>query len=151
MYKRILVPLDGSPAAEKGLQQAIPLAATLGAELRLFHVIDLHLIYMDVTGMGSAAVLGDYEQRLRQLGRDLLQAAREQAEQTGVAADVRMAECYAPQVAELIVAEASRWPADLIVMGTHGRRGLRGLVMGSDAESVLHVSPVPVLLVRSGQ
>ena len=67
----------------------------------------------------------------------------------GVKVETELFECTAPTVADLIVEQARRWPADMIVMGTHGRRGLTRLLMGSDAEMVLRNSPVPVLMVRS--
>ena len=60
-----------------------------------------------------------------------------------------MLEHFGRQAASLIVADAKKWKADLIVLGTHGRRGIRRLVMGSDAEEIVRTSPVPVLLVRS--
>jgi nucleotide-binding universal stress UspA family protein len=60
-----------------------------------------------------------------------------------------LVETLAGPAADAIVAEAKKWKADLIVMGTHGRRGVRRLVMGSDAEQVLRETPVPVLLVRA--
>ncbi|GHD62845.1 universal stress protein [Jeongeupia chitinilytica] len=151
MFSHILVPVDGSPAANQGLSQAAGLARALGATVRLFHVIDLHLIYMDPTGMtGLSGMSGlkEYEVKLREVGRDILQAARLAIESPDLRVEVCATECYTPNVADKIIAEARSWPADLIVMGTHGRRGLRGLVMGSDAESVLHASPVPMLLVR---
>jgi nucleotide-binding universal stress UspA family protein len=56
--------------------------------------------------------------------------------------------CSAGRVSDVIVKEAAQWPADLIVLGTHGRRGAGRLLLGSDAEQVLRVAPVPVLLVR---
>ena len=60
-----------------------------------------------------------------------------------------MLEHFGGQAASLIVEDAKKWKADLIVLGTHGRRGIRRLVMGSDAEEIVRTSPVPVLLVRS--
>ena len=60
-----------------------------------------------------------------------------------------MIESFGGRAAEFIVAQAKKWGADLIVLGTHGRRGVKRLVMGSDAEQVVRTSPVPVLLVRA--
>jgi nucleotide-binding universal stress UspA family protein len=62
-----------------------------------------------------------------------------------------MVETAGERVAELIVEQARQWPADVIVMGTHGRRGFNHLLMGSDAEAVIRLSPVPVLLVKQDQ
>ena len=66
----------------------------------------------------------------------------------GLSVDSVMFEIVGGHAADIIVAQAKKWRADIIVIGTHGRRGLRRLVMGSDAEEVVRTSPVPVLLVR---
>ena len=63
--------------------------------------------------------------------------------------DVALKESFAGRVCDLVVEEAATWPADLIVIGTHGRRGVGRLFMGSDAEQVLRLATVPVLLVRN--
>ena len=67
----------------------------------------------------------------------------------GIPVQTVMLETIAGPAADLIVRQAKRWRADLIVLGTHGRRGLRRLVLGSDAEQIVRTSPVPVLLVRA--
>jgi nucleotide-binding universal stress UspA family protein len=66
-----------------------------------------------------------------------------------VKADIRMLDSHALRVCDVIVDEAKKWRADLIVMGTHGRRGMTRMLLGSDAEGVLRNTPVPVLLVRA--
>lgn len=79
----------------------------------------------------------------------ILEDAKAAARAEGVEADALMVESSGGRVADLIASHARNWPADLIVMGTHGRRGVSHLFMGSDAESVVRTSPVPVLLARS--
>src|SRR5688572_17713439 len=69
--------------------------------------------------------------------------------QHGLEPECKLLEALGCPAGEEIVRDAEEWPADIIVMGTHGRRGIRRIVMGSDAELVLRTSPVPVLLVRS--
>lgn len=64
-------------------------------------------------------------------------------------ADSVMLEANSSRISKLVVKQATEWPADLIVMGTHGLRGIERLVMGSDAETVVRNSPVPVLLVKA--
>jgi nucleotide-binding universal stress UspA family protein len=148
MYERILVPVDGSPTSERGLQEAIRLAKLTGAQIRLLHVVDIVSVYA-ITGEGFAVpVFADILEPVRQGGREILRAARETVTSQGIAADTAMRENSAGRVADLIVDEATDWRADLIVLGTHGRRGVQRMALGSDAELVVRRASVPVLLVR---
>jgi nucleotide-binding universal stress UspA family protein len=146
MYETILVPLDGSDTAQRGLQEAIGLAARLGSRLRLFHVVDLHMLYVDISGMANVP---DCTDALREAGEAMLAEANAQVVARHVPCDTSLRDNAAPIVADVIIDEAVRSQAKLIVMGTHGRRGVRHMVMGSDAEGVVRRSPVPVLLVRA--
>jgi len=146
MYRRILVPLDGSATSRRGLQQAIALARGSGARLRLVHVLD----ETPMLGMMEEGVdLTPFVQDLAKRGREMVARGKRLAEKSGVAADAVLAESAGGPAADAILREAKKWRADLIVMGTHGRRGLRHVVLGSEAERVVHRSPVPVLLVRA--
>lgn len=145
MYDRILVPVDGSSASNRGLQEAIRLATELKATLQLFHVVDMHMLYLDVSGMGN---IPDCTASMRESGEALLGRARDAAQTAGVAVETQLVESTAPVIADEIVNAVKGCGAGLIVMGTHGRRGMRHLVMGSDAEGVVRQAPVPVLLVR---
>jgi nucleotide-binding universal stress UspA family protein len=145
MYKQILVPVDGSETSDRGLSEAIGLAKLLGATLHLFHAVDLHFLYMDVSGMGN---IPDCTVAMRETGEALLKKSADRARAGGVEVQTHLVESTANVVADEIVAEAARCKAELIVMGTHGRRGVRHMVMGSDAEGVVRRAPVPVLLVR---
>jgi nucleotide-binding universal stress UspA family protein len=146
MYRRILVPLDGSAASLRGLKEAIRLARDDRARLRLLHVLD----ETPMLGMLEEGVdLRPFLEDLRKRGRALLERAHRQAKKSRVAADATMAESAGGPAADAILREAKRWRADVIVMGTHGRRGLRHLVLGSEAERVVRLSAVPVLLVRA--
>lgn len=145
MYRKILVPVDGSTASLKGLDEAIKLAKSSGAALKLVHVVNEFI--MDAGYVPSI----HYEQlilSLRDLGKKVLQAAERVAREQNVAVECELVETIGGPAADSIVEAARNWPADLILMGTHGRRGLRRLAMGSDAELVLRKSPVPVLMVR---
>jgi len=147
MYKRILVPVDGSDASMRGLREAIRVTKDQEAALRLVHVVDELVIS---GGMGGAmAYPGDLVEHLRAAGRAVLQAADAQVQEAGLASESVMLEHFGGPAAALIVDEAQKWKADLIVMGTHGRRGIRRLVLGSDAEEIIRTTPVPVLLVRA--
>jgi nucleotide-binding universal stress UspA family protein len=89
-------------------------------------------------------------EQLREYGRVLLSAAQSSVIDAGIEVDSKLVEISGGDVGERIIEEASAWPADLIVCGTHGRRGLRRIVMGSAAEHVVRLSSVPVLLVPAG-
>ena len=146
MYRRILVPVDGSRTAGLGLAEAIRLAKSQGAVLRLVNVVN------DLAAFAGPEVAIYSDQVLKGLqahGRSVLAEAQQAARAAGLDAETRCVETAGDGAGEAIVAEARDWKADLIVIGTHGRRGLRRLVLGSDAETVVRTSPVPVLLVRS--
>jgi nucleotide-binding universal stress UspA family protein len=149
MYNRILVPIDGSSASLKGLDEAIRLAKSSGAKLKLMHVVNEMI--MDSPYAPAFASSLHYDQliaSLREAGQQVLAAAQSRAREQDVAVEVELTERIGGHAADSIVAVARQWPAELIVMGTHGRRGLRRLAMGSDAELVLRCSHVPVLMVR---
>lgn len=151
-YKRILVPVDGSPTSTAGLREAIRLAKSQGkagenAALQLVHVVDQHSVVM--MGMETAAYLDEVLKGLAHSGRRILARAQSVADKAGVKATGVLRETLTGPAADEIVDQAKKGRADLIVIGTHGRRGVRRLVMGSDAEQVVRASPVPVLLVRS--
>lgn len=146
MYERILVPIDGSATARRGLDEAIALATRLGSKLQLLHVVDARLLISEVSVFAPPAQLLD---DWRAAGEKLLAEAAEQARAGGVQAEGEVLCDPGLRVCDLILKAAQGPGIGLIVMGTHGRRGLRRLTLGSDAELVLRESPVPVLLVRS--
>ena len=146
MYRRILVPIDGSRTAARGLREAARLAKDQRARVRLVHIVDETM----VLGLGEAGIdLRPALAGLARSGRALLERTRRQAKKLGIAAETAFYESIARRPADAILREARRWRADLIVMGTHGRRGVRRLVLGSDAEQVVRLAEVPVLLVRA--
>ena len=146
MYSRILVPIDGSPTSQRGLDEAIALAGRLGSTLQLLNVVDARML------IGEAAIYAPPVQLLddwREAGDKLLADASARAMAKGVSATGKVLCDPGLRVCDLILREAQDCAAGLIVMGTHGRRGLSRLTLGSDAEMVLRESPVPVLLVRA--
>jgi len=145
MYKRILCPVDGSHTSDIGLQEAIQLAKDQNAELRLLHVIDT---YMPVLDMSADFNLPYMIEVLRENGAKVMDKASVITQKAGIKADAKTIESVGSRASSYIVTEAEQWPADLIVMGTHGLRGVSRLVMGSDAENVLRACKVPVLLVK---
>lgn len=145
MYRRILVPVDGSATAARGLREALRLAKDQHALIRLVHVVDETMIL----GTAEAGVdMGPLLAGLAKNGRALLQRARRKAEKSGFRVETALYESVGAAAADAILRDAKKWRADIIVAGTHGRRGVRRLVLGSDAEQIVRLSPVPVLLVR---
>jgi nucleotide-binding universal stress UspA family protein len=145
MYKHVLVPVDGSETARRGLNEAIELAKSLNADIRLIHVVNkLPWVSSEL----SQSAVQELIDQLRSSGESILHESITVVRAAGVAVDSRLIEALGAEAGECIVEEAASWPADLIVCGTHGRRGVRRILMGSDAEYILRRSPVPVLLVR---
>src|SRR6185436_20106869 len=146
-YKHILVPVDGSRTSTLGLREAIRLAKGQGAGLHLVHVVDGH--HMLLGGIESGAHTDELLQALGQSGRRILRKAEALVKKQGLKCSVALLETLTGPAADLIVREARKRRAELIVIGTHGRRGVRRLLMGSDAEQIVRTSPVPEMLVRS--
>jgi len=148
VYAKILVPIDGSPTSTAGLVEAIRLAKSEGAALRLVHVLE---DFKFMAGAEDAVYLGNTVDLLREAGAAILAPAAARARESGLAPESVTRETTGERAAHVIVDEAKQWGADLIVLGTHGRRGVERLIMGSDAEEIVRTTPVPVLLVRAQQ
>lgn len=147
MYRRILVPLDGSETASHAFDAALQLAADMAAELQPLYVIDVPTVAFDAPGFDPSIIRDAFVEE----GRRIAAAADERLKQHGVTGAARVVEASSPgeDVAHRILLVAADWHADLIVMGTHGRRGVRRLVLGSVAERVLRAATLPVLMVSS--
>jgi nucleotide-binding universal stress UspA family protein len=142
-WRRIIHPTDFSPAGEAAFAQALEIAGREGAELVIVHVLE------PISPFGDA----DYRERYRELraaleamARPFLDRLLTKAKRARVAASAVVAEGWPP---EEIVKLARRRRADLIVIGTHGRSGVRRLLLGSVAERVIVLAPCPVLAVRA--
>ena len=146
-YKRILVPVDGSPTSNTGLDEALKLARGERARIRLVHVIDDTLAFATPDGTGVPYVL----EALRKGADDALSGAATRVRRAKIQVETDLVENVTGRVADAIVERAKRWRADLIVMGTHGRRGFDRLLIGSNAELVVRSSTVPVLLVPASK
>src|SRR5216110_60697 len=147
MYQHILVPVDGSPTSDGGLDEAIKLAHLTGGRLRLLHVVDEMPFVMNAEGYG--ALSSDVRQIFKERAKTILAKAKAKVEQAGLAVDTVLFETFGARLVEHVVEQTRHWEADLIVLGTHGRRGVGRVLMGSDAEQVVRASSVPVLLVRA--
>jgi nucleotide-binding universal stress UspA family protein len=146
MYKKILVPTDGSDTATSGLREAIKLAKNQNAQIRIVHVVDELVM---VSPSAYAVVLDNVIDDLRAAGESVLASAQTIARDAGVTVDTRLIEAFGGRAGEHILKAAQEWTADIIVCGTHGRRGLRRIVLGSDAEYLVRRTTVPLLLVRA--
>jgi nucleotide-binding universal stress UspA family protein len=147
MYQNILVPVDGSATSLQGLDQAIGMARLTNGRIRLIHIVD-ELSFALATD-AYAGYVGDWMSVLRENGAKLLQECLQKVEAADISVDTVLRDNLDGSVHELVTKEAATWPADLIVLGTHGRRGAKRLFLGSSAENILRTATVPVLLVRA--
>ena len=146
MYRRILVPVDGSTTSQLGLQHAIGLAKDQHARIRIVNVLDEMALAPMIDGY--PADMTRILESMREAGDKAVEKGAALAKRANVKADTAIVDARGRVVSDVILEEAKGFRADLIVMGTHGRRGLNRLILGSDAERVLRDAPVPVLLVR---
>jgi len=142
MFKRILVPVDGSETSNKALVAALQLAREGGGRIRILHFLD-DLVFMSDYSQ-DAGVL----QAAREWAGQVLQEAMDVARASGVPADFHLVERPGRRLGEVVAAEADAWEADLVVVGTHGRRGVGRVLLGSGAEQVVRCARVAVLTVR---
>lgn len=149
MYKRILLATDGSHSSDLAVDQAIAIARAMDAEIKALYVVDDADTYFAADYFDPQEMTG----KLASYGREILDATAKRLEQAGIRHTTQLDDKpVAPgQISSTIVADASTWRADLIVMGTHGRRGFRRMLMGSVSEGVLAKAHTPLLLVRSDQ
>jgi len=146
MFKRILVAVDGSHTAELALQEAIKLAGELQAQMRIVHAVDTVNINLGTEFPNPPEIT----EALIKSGQEILRKAKAVAGAAGIPVETRLIEIdtLSHRIPEMIAADAEAWPADLIVICTHGRRGLSHLLLGSVAEGVVRVATKPVLLIR---
>jgi len=145
-YKQILVPIDGSDTSNLALKHAIALAKDQRSTLRLFHVVDLTSAYSSV----NAPHVVERQDALQAEGQKVIADGSATVLAAGIKCDSKCVVTSDKHGYELIEEEANRWPADLIISGTHGRRGIRRVFLGSVAEGVARISSKPVLLIRGG-
>lgn len=148
MYKRILVAVDGSKGAEVALTEALALARSESSLLRVVHVVDSPYAYPEVWYTELATDVEALQRAWRRAGQEVLDAALALARGAGVETEAAPLEMNGRRISTVIVEEAQRWRADLIVVGTHGRRGLEEVLLGSVAEGVARTASGSVLLVR---
>lgn len=142
-FQRILVPIDGSETSNKALVAALQIARDDGGQVRLAFALDEMAFIsgyeysgnlIEIARQGAAKTLGD--------GLAIARAA-------GVPSDTRLIDAPGRRLGETIADEARAWKADLVVVGTHGRRGMSRVLLGSGAEQIIRMAPTPVLVIRA--
>jgi nucleotide-binding universal stress UspA family protein len=152
MYNHILVAVDGSDTSNLALREAIKLAKDQQALLRLVHVVDESPAYLatDNWTIQDPELIAEVKKALHEAGQNVLATSAAVVREAGIEAEavLKVVETLGPRIYDAIEEEAVGWPADVIVIGTHGRRGFRRLLLGSVAEGVARIATKPVLLVR---
>ena len=147
MYKRILVATDGSTLSKKAVKEAIALAASLEANLVVLNVVPRYPVsYFEGGASISPEDIGRIETDWADKGQAIADAAQKSAETAGVKAKAVIAR--SDLVATSILAAAKKNKCDLIVMASHGRKGLSRILLGSETQHVLTNSTIPVLVLR---
>ncbi|SDD84911.1 Nucleotide-binding universal stress protein, UspA family [Cupriavidus sp. YR651] len=146
MYRRILLGIDGSPSSWQALQQAVSMAQATNAEVCAMFVADDSGLLFEIPLSDRPRLMAD----VIAYGKRVLAGAGACLSAAGVRWSSRLVEApgMPARIAEAIVAEADHWSADVIVMGTHGHRAVRHMVLGSVSERVVSKTVRPVLLVR---
>jgi nucleotide-binding universal stress UspA family protein len=148
MFKHILVPTDGSKLSEKAVKGALEFAKALGAKLTVLHVTPQFKMVVDEGFIvpNSANLKKRFEEESTERAGKILDAVKRQAGAAGVAADGVAAASDTPW--DEIINQAKKRKCDLIMMASHGRRGITGVLLGSETAKVLTHSKVPVLVYR---
>lgn len=149
MYKRILVPVDGSATAIAALVAALQLARDGGGRVLLTHVLE-DLPFVDGYDMAGGSS-GEFFKVMRDAGTKALNEALAIAQSAGVQAETKLFDRFGERLGEVVCKAAREWEADLIVLGTHGRRGIGRVLLGSGAEQIIRMAPTPVLVIRSAE
>lgn len=145
MYKRILLPTDGSEASGRAVEAGVNFAGELGADVVALHVTPPFRVFStDVTMLEDTA--DDYADASRERARRVLAQVAATAQAAGVPCSLEHVESEHPW--QTIIDTAQRLGCDLIVMASHGRRGIAGLLLGSETQKVLVHSTIPVLVHR---
>jgi len=145
MFKHILLPTDGSELSEAAIQKGIQFAKSINAEVTAFHVIlPFHVLSL------RTGILEDtkeqYERQSKDQAEQFLGVIKKAAEKAGVSCDTDYVTSSHPY--EMIIKAAEKKGCDLIMMASHGRRGLQGLLIGSETHKVLTHTKIPVLVFR---
>ena len=151
MYRRILVAVDGSATSNKAVSTALEMASYSSGRsvIRLIHVLDemAYFVGLDPYAGQSYSVIGV----MREAGEKILADGLAIIQSAGVQADTVLVDQLGAHLAETVAAEVKAWEASLVVVGTHGRRGVGRMLLGSGAEQIIRLATCPVLVVRSAE
>ncbi|HXF66041.1 MAG TPA: universal stress protein [Burkholderiales bacterium] len=146
MFKHILLPTDGSPLSDKAIKRGIEFAKKIGARVTAIHVVPEFKIIADESIALNPALKKRFEEESRARAQKMLDAIARAAKAKGVRCATLTAVSDLPY--QQIIAGAQKNKCDLIMMASHGRRGLSSLLLGSETAKVLTHSKIPVLVVR---
>ena len=149
MYKHILVPTDGSELSNKAVTHSINLAKTVRAKITAVHVVGSYHLALPDDGFATPEIPSlkkRFEEEEATRAKKILGPIKESAKAAGVECDVIVATGEVPY--EMIIDQATRFGCDLIIMASHGRSGLQGILLGSVTQKVLTHSKIPVLVCR---
>ena len=144
MFKRILVPLDDSEGSRRALDFAVRWSQVSGGKIRLVHYIDVQA-FPNSLGYGDPAI-----QSAQRYAQSFLDEREYQLEKNGIQVETKLCLAIGKRLGQCISEDASAWGADLIVLGSHGRKGIGRALLGSGAEQIIREAPVPVLVIRGG-
>lgn len=147
MYQRILVATDGSTLSKKAVRSAIDLAAAVGAELVALYVVPRYPVsYFEGGVTLSVQDIARTEKQWSDKGQAVVDAVQKLAQAKNV--KVKAVVTQSDLVAESIMATARKHKCDLVVMASHGRKGIKRILLGSETQHVLTHSTQPVLVLR---
>ena len=148
MFKHILLPTDGSKLSDRAVQRGIDLAKSVGARVTVMHVVPEFRMMADESFVlpTSADLKRRYDKEAKARADKMLGKIEERADEAGVPCEGICVTGDVPY--EHIIDTARKRKCDLIMMASHGRRGLSGLLLGSETSKVLTHSKIPVLVVR---
>ena len=146
MYTRILVRVDGSNTSRRAFEAALALAKASGAVLQPLYVVENTPMYFEAPGYDPSVLRNRLVEEGKELGAEFAKAMAEQ----GVKGELVVSEASTiDDVSVVVLKAAADFNADLLVMGTHGRRGFQRLILGSVAERCVRQASLPVLLIPS--
>lgn len=148
MYKHILLPTDGSKLSAKAIKQGIQFAKSIGANLTTLHVTHEYRAMMDDGFVAPAAATfrKRFEEESLKRSKAILEAVKAEALAAGVSCECVSVLSDLPY--DAIIRQAKKSKCDLIMMASHGRKGLSSILLGSETAKVLTHSTIPVLVVR---
>jgi nucleotide-binding universal stress UspA family protein len=148
MFKRILIPTDGSELSALAVEKGLDLAKEMGAEVTALHVgTEFHFAGFNRSELARS--LDEYEALVNRRGKEILGEVERAAKDRGVRCKTSFSTGDQPY--EDIIKAAVDNGCDLILMASHGRRGVKAVLLGSETQKVLTHSAIPVLVYRTAQ